>query len=225
MAQLSNEQIGQNVMNLREHSGMSMDKLADAMRARGHKWTRVTVFNIEHGERMLKVQEAFDLLDAMGIDQESGMRIITSENEGKRRVRAEIREIHEGLDGLRDAIAAIQYGRLMLKAFLPDPDGDDSDSADESEETAYGIQFMRETEEACKELHAEELLRYTEPEEIVRVVKDLLSVPDVKWIGEEGRSIKLWSGSEEMPLELIVSDEWNGETYRAEGPDESIIKD
>ena len=84
---------------------------------------------------------------------------------------------------------------------------------------------MRETEEACKELHAEELLRYTEPEEIVRVVKDLLSVPDVKWIGEEGRSIKLWSGSEEMPLELIVSDEWNGETYRAEGPDESIIKD
>ncbi len=212
-------------MNLREHSGMSMDKLAEAMRTRGHKWTRVTVFNIEHGERMLKVQEAFDLLDSLGIDQESGMRIITSENEGKRRVRAEIREIHEGLDGLRDAIAAIQYGRLMLKAFLPDPDSDDSDSADESEETAYGIHFMRETEEACKELHVEELLKYTEPEEIVRAVKDLLSVPDVKWIGEEGQSIKLWYGSEETPMELIVSNEWTGEPYRAEGPDESIIKD
>lgn len=221
MAQLSNEQIGQNVMNLRESSGMSMDKLADAMREHGHKWTRVTVFNIEHGERMLKLQEAFDLLDALGIDQKSGMQVITSESEGKRRVHDAIRNLHNGLDDLRDAIAAIQYSRYNLSMDLFYLD--DSNSTEQSKDNAYGNHLRRETEEACKEMHVEDLLKYTSPEEIVRAVKDLLSVPPARWNGEEGESIKLWYGSEETPMELIVSDEWTGQPYRAEGTDENAV--
>ena len=220
MPAITNEQIGENVTNLRESSGMSMDKLANAMRARGHKWTRITVFNVEHGERMLKLQEAFDLLDALGVDQESGMRIITSENEGKRRVRSEIRNLHDGLDGLRDAISAIQVSRLMLQSFLLKQDSDASDS---SEETAYGLHLTHETEEACTEMHVKDLLRYTEPEQIVRVVSDLLNVPPMGWLGEEGRAIKLWGGSEENPAKLIVLDELWGRPYRAEGTDENAV--
>lgn len=228
MTALTNEQIGQNVALLRETSGMSMDDLASAMRSRGHKWTRITVFNVEHGERMLKVQEAVDLLDSLGISTDSGMRIITSENEGTRRVRAQIRRLHEGLDDLRDSIVKIQNSRVMLRAFLPADDDDDSSSSEENEESSYGIQLMFETEEACDKLHVAELLQYTDPDEILRVVRDLLSFPPVKWITEKGRATRIMYGSPEKPLKLRVASvdvlseyDLTGEPYRVDDSDEN----
>lgn len=223
MAKLSNEQIGKNVMILRESAGVSMDKLAEAMRARGHKWTRVTVFNIEHGERMLKVQEAFDLLDSLGMDQKYGMRVITSESDVRRDIRNAITNIHNGLEGLRDAIAAIQSSRADLQLHLRGPY--DSGTDEQNKWAALGTHLKQESVEVCKEMDVEDLLKYTSPEEIVRAVKDLLSVPPLKWNGEEGESIQLMSGSDEAPMELIVADAWTGQPYRATDSDENIIKD
>lgn len=60
--------IGLNVARLRESSGLSMDMLAAKMRDEGNKWSRSTVFKIEHGERSLKYSESVDLFSCLGLD-------------------------------------------------------------------------------------------------------------------------------------------------------------
>lgn len=45
-----------------------MDLLAAKMRDLGHKWTKTTVFNIEHGKRQMRLGEAADVLLCIGLD-------------------------------------------------------------------------------------------------------------------------------------------------------------
>lgn len=47
-----------------------MDEVASRMRDRGHKWSRTTVYSIEHGARNLQLTEAYDFLEAVGMDPE-----------------------------------------------------------------------------------------------------------------------------------------------------------
>ncbi|MBT1177598.1 helix-turn-helix transcriptional regulator [Bifidobacterium callimiconis] len=60
-----NVQIGKNLERLRRN--VSRDVLAAKMCDKGYRWSRATVFNIETGERALKLQEAIDVLDCLGL--------------------------------------------------------------------------------------------------------------------------------------------------------------
>lgn len=57
--------IGRNVQRLR--GDMSQKSLADAMKARGWKWSQPTVTSVEQGARPLKLGEADDLVDLFGL--------------------------------------------------------------------------------------------------------------------------------------------------------------
>ncbi|MBW9121218.1 hypothetical protein JNB63_14055 [Microbacterium trichothecenolyticum] len=52
----TDEQIGANLIRIR--NGLSQKDLADAMRARGFKWSQATVWAVEKGERPLRLTEA-----------------------------------------------------------------------------------------------------------------------------------------------------------------------
>lgn len=58
------EQIGRNLVKLRGE--MSQRDLADAMKARGWKWSHVTVGAVERGERPLRLSESEDIKRILG---------------------------------------------------------------------------------------------------------------------------------------------------------------
>lgn len=65
------ETIGKNLEQLR--GDMSMDMLAAKMRERGHRWTKTTVFNTEHGTRQLRLSEANDVVKCLDADAMDGV--------------------------------------------------------------------------------------------------------------------------------------------------------
>ena len=222
MAQLSNEQIGQNVMNLRESSGMSMDKLANVMRERGHKWTRVTVFNIEHGERMLKFQEAVDLLDALHLEPTSGMKRLMTESEEYRLVQNEVFRVAEDLEDLTNAIFSLRMRRRHLDVYL---------KVINTPVNAVDHNYD-DLRQACENLDVEFWVRNTSAAKIIGLTRDLLAVPledllapSVTADGIGRDDIGIFKDENHTKLEVV--NEMTGKEYRADnvGPDESIIKD
>lgn len=55
-----------------------MDDLASQMRQMGHKWSRTTVYSIEHGEQRLQL-EAADLVHCLGLDPVEGLLALLSD--------------------------------------------------------------------------------------------------------------------------------------------------
>ncbi|MBT1001177.1 helix-turn-helix domain-containing protein [Paenarthrobacter sp. DKR-5] len=49
---------------------MSQQALAEAMRARGWKWSQATVWSVEKGERPLRISEGIDLAAILGVSIE-----------------------------------------------------------------------------------------------------------------------------------------------------------
>ncbi|MCH4174751.1 MAG: hypothetical protein LKF41_02690 [Bifidobacterium sp.] len=71
MTSTIDENIGKNLEKMR--GDMSMDMLAAKMRERGHRWTKTTVFNTEHGTRQLRLSEATDVVKCLGTDSMEGI--------------------------------------------------------------------------------------------------------------------------------------------------------
>lgn len=61
---ITDQWIGQNVARLR--GDRAQRDVADAMRARGWKWSQTTVWKVESGERALRLAEAIDLEEVLG---------------------------------------------------------------------------------------------------------------------------------------------------------------
>lgn len=59
--------VGKNVARLRLSTGTSQKEVAEEMRSVGHKWSQNTVWNVEHGERPLRLAEAASLCDVLGV--------------------------------------------------------------------------------------------------------------------------------------------------------------
>lgn len=58
--------IGYNLQRMRRDR--SQTEVANAMKARGHRWTQPTVVAVEKGERPLRMSEAADLVEILGIE-------------------------------------------------------------------------------------------------------------------------------------------------------------
>lgn len=58
------EIIGRNLSMLRGE--VSQEELANRMRDAGYSWTKMTVYNIERGERQMRLAEAVDVLRCLG---------------------------------------------------------------------------------------------------------------------------------------------------------------
>lgn len=62
------EQIGQNIVRLR--GDRSQQWVADRMREKGWKWAQATVWNVEKGERPLRLAEAEDIAEILAVGLE-----------------------------------------------------------------------------------------------------------------------------------------------------------
>lgn len=60
-------EIGLMVAIARQERSLSQDRLADRMRELGHNWTRQTVWGVEKGTRTIRLPEAYDLEEILGI--------------------------------------------------------------------------------------------------------------------------------------------------------------
>lgn len=60
-------EIGRELANIRLKRSLSQDQLADMMNERGHQWSRKTVWSMEKGTRSIRLSEAYDLEDILGI--------------------------------------------------------------------------------------------------------------------------------------------------------------
>lgn len=103
--------VGENLTHLR--GDMSMDDLVDRMRRRGHKWSKTTLFNVEHGVRQLRINEAFDLLDCLDRDPTADMPLlVTNPVDSKfwdayKRLKDAMRDFQDARDRLTEAQEAL----------------------------------------------------------------------------------------------------------------------
>jgi hypothetical protein len=97
----SDEQIGMNLVRFR--ADRSQQSLADAMRERGWKWSQATVWSVETGERPLRLSEATDLAEVLGIL----LPLLLAHPEEAR--------VHESMHQCRQAHAALE---LAATAYL-----------------------------------------------------------------------------------------------------------
>ena len=66
--------IARNFQRLR--GNITMDELAMRMRQVGHKWSRTTVYSVEHNERRLQASEAYDFLNVIGRDPDKDLPLL-----------------------------------------------------------------------------------------------------------------------------------------------------
>lgn len=60
--------VGEKVKAFREAARMSQQDLANSMRASGFKWAQATVWNVESGDRPLRLTEAAGVAKHCGVD-------------------------------------------------------------------------------------------------------------------------------------------------------------
>lgn len=198
-----------------------MDDVAAAMRVKGHKWTRATVFNIEHGKRQLKLQEAVDLLNILHLDLESGIRRLTAENPEKARVQEYVQDLWYILtDDLPRSILRLKLIRYFLNGLW-------LQLLDEEFVTSPQNRLdFTNLNDACKELGVYDLLRATNGKKILKLVEDLFSVPveDILTCSKDDGSIDLedigiYRKHDGSRYDLAVMNKISGKEYHAQEDD------
>ncbi|MBT1169593.1 helix-turn-helix transcriptional regulator [Bifidobacterium sp. SO4] len=85
--------VGENVRRLR--GNMSQEDVASKMRTSyGHAWKKQTVYNIEAGQRQLKLSEARDLLNLFGYDGDTDFSLLFRSS-GDMKLEAEAKYVME----------------------------------------------------------------------------------------------------------------------------------
>lgn len=162
---IKDETVGQNLAKLRNRSNLTQEELAARMRARGHSWTKMTVYNVERGDRQLRLVEASDVLICLGYDSQTDLpRLLMSEQEAV---------IVEAIDQLKLAISGINVrchdiyrARYFLQHVL------DQDE-DELPKGAKLTPVSEETKEAIMQA-----LESSETSDIMGKVKNSLGSPE-----------------------------------------------
>lgn len=62
------KQVGSRVKTFRESAMLSQQDLANKMRRSGFKWSQATVWNVENGDRPLRLTEAIEIADVCSLD-------------------------------------------------------------------------------------------------------------------------------------------------------------
>lgn len=115
------EQIGRNVQTLRGRR--SQADVADAMRARGHKWSQATVWSIEKGERPLRLSEALDLLDVLDMADVDLSRLTMTASAAQ--VETWVRSCQRYYDGIKDATRDFLDAQDALREAFDAADDDE----------------------------------------------------------------------------------------------------
>lgn len=162
---IKDETVGQNLAKLRKRSSLTQEELAARMRARGHSWTKMTVYNVERGDRQLRLVEASDVLTCLGYDSQTDLpRLLMNEQEAV---------IVEAIDQLKVAISGINvrcHDIYRVRYYLEHVLDQDED------ELPKGGKFMPVSEETKEAIM--QALEKSETSEIMEQVKNNLGSPE-----------------------------------------------
>lgn len=145
---ISAEDIGRNLAELRKRAGLSMDDLANEMRKRGYNWNRTIIFNIEHAERQLKLGEATDILDSLGLSPVRDMeRLLAGRKENE--ISTLILQINSRIAAIAQEYNRISDYRRDLKKILNGLSEEDISvlPLDDDEIETTGEEAVKEREE------------------------------------------------------------------------------
>lgn len=109
---------GQRVARLR--GGKSQKALADDMRERGWKWSQMTVYLTETGKRSLKLKEAPDLADILGVqvmDLFEDPEVLSIEAE----IKVLMRNVSYDYATAVETLKALHNSQEILQARISDP--------------------------------------------------------------------------------------------------------
>lgn len=109
--------IGQNVTAFR--GSRSQQSLADAMRARGHRWSQATVWGVEKGKRPISLAEAVDLAEILGI-QIHELTLPTTEAFMSAEIERRIRLLADRSIQLEDAAVSYTSCAVALRQIIAD---------------------------------------------------------------------------------------------------------
>lgn len=108
--------IGRSLVEIR--GTMSQADLASRMRGRGYKWSASTVWAIEKGDRPLKLTEAVDVLEILGIDLHPGLdELLNASGPRTEIVRDRIRHMEAGRTAITEALPALADDAVHLATY------------------------------------------------------------------------------------------------------------
>jgi len=128
------EEIGRNVAQRR--GNRSQQEIADAMRLRGWKWSQATVWSVEKGERPLRLAEASDLAELLGVRADS-----FTENRYQSSVTSAFLSALSAEERLQAAMEEYLLAQRVLAAIA----GEESEQTALSEDVAEGVRAQLET--------------------------------------------------------------------------------
>lgn len=110
------EQIGRSLVGIR--GTMSQADLALRMRERGYKWSASTVWAIEKGDRPLKLTEAVDVLEILGIDLHPGLdELLNASGPRTEIIRDRIRQMDASRRTVSEALPALADDAVHLATY------------------------------------------------------------------------------------------------------------
>ncbi|MFR0556063.1 helix-turn-helix transcriptional regulator [Pseudoscardovia radai] len=173
-------EIGLMVAIARQERSLSQDQLADRMRELGHNWTRQTVWGVEKGTRAIRLPEAYDLEDILGISffdkADSADRSRDKLFKAKRE-----NEVKNTLDRIQTAYdEAYALGRSLILTALRISDGADGELA--AYLSGLGEGLSRLYSDAPEFLHGKDA-----GEEFIRLVRDRIT-SDPATTASDGRA-------------------------------------
>lgn len=114
-------QIGKNLTELR--GDVSMDLLAAKMRDKGNAWNKSTISKIEHGERQLRLAEAVDVIECLGLSVHDNLpRLVSSGIDN--RFNQEIVASKNLIEDIFDSCVALVFHIRWLDTELMKDDND-----------------------------------------------------------------------------------------------------
>lgn len=157
-----NRDIGANLVKMRGKT--TQDQLAHMMQQRGYSWTKMTVYNIERGERPIRLNEAVDVLKCLNIDAGDGLKALIR-NEVDANITDVIHDLQTAVTDAKGMCISIRQLRKSLKSWFGENaeayyrDKNMSPPSDDVREEAMRVLEDTKIERVAEELYR--ALKYT----------------------------------------------------------------
>lgn len=157
-----NRDIGANLVKMRGKT--TQEQLAHMMQQRGYSWTKMTVYNIERGERPIRLNEAVDVLKCLNIDAGDGLKALIR-NDVDAKITDLVHNLRTAVEDARGTCISVRQLRRSLQSWFGENaesyyrDRNVSPPSDDVRDEAMRVLEDTKTERVAEELYR--ALKYT----------------------------------------------------------------
>lgn len=118
---IEDAEIGKNLTRFRAAAGLTQQRLGALMTQRGWKWSQTTVYNVEKGERPLRLREAEDVAHVVGVTVNDLVRPAPA-GIHLARIQEDMKDLRADFHDAAEGIARFLNSRGMLETALSPDD-------------------------------------------------------------------------------------------------------